>query len=273
MTAKELFDAGELTPAIAKIGDELKNDPGDIKRRTFLFEMLCLNGDLERASKQLDAISRGGAESEIAVQRYRSAIECEKLRRLTYTKGLTPGLPKKVPAYTQMHLDALNHIRENRIEEARGLLEQAADARPPVACMINGELFDEIRDADDVIGPFLEVFTMSNYSWVPWESVQSVTIPPPKHLRDLIWAPASVELDIGSLGEVFLPVLYTQSYMHADNQVKLGRMTDWRGDIEGLALAAGQRLLVAGDRDWPMLEIRQIECELAGNEQGPVDGE
>jgi protein involved in temperature-dependent protein secretion len=44
--------------------------------------------------------------------------------------------------------------------------------------------------------------------------------------------------------------------------VKLGRMTDWRSDVEGLALATGQRLLVTGDRDWPMLEIRDIQCEV-----------
>ena len=266
MTAKELFDKGDLTAAIAKVGDELKNDPADVQRRTFLFEMLCFAGDLERAAKQLDVISRGGAESELAVQRYRSAIECEKLRRLCFTQGLTPGLPKKVPPYTQMHLDALTHLRENRSAEARALLEQAADLTPTVTCMVNRELFDDIRDADDLMGPFLEVFTLNNYSWVPWEAVRSVAITPPKHLRDLIWTPATVELDIGALGEVFLPALYAQSYLHPDNQVKLGRATDWRGDVEGLTLAAGQRLLVTGDRDWPMLEIRELECEAPESE-------
>src|SRR5947208_1110634 len=82
MTAKELFDAGDLPAAIAKIGDELKNDPADTRRRIFLFEMLCLAGDLERATKQLDAIARGGTDSELAVQQYRGAVQCGKLRRL-----------------------------------------------------------------------------------------------------------------------------------------------------------------------------------------------
>src|SRR5215467_9142154 len=119
MTAKELFDAGDLTSAIAKTGDELKNNPADTGRRTFLFQMLCFAGDLERAAKQLDVLGRDSTESEIAVQRYRGAIECEKLRRLLFTQGLRPGLPKKVPPYTQMHLDAINRMRENHIDEAR----------------------------------------------------------------------------------------------------------------------------------------------------------
>src|SRR4051794_21135124 len=138
MTAKELFDKGDLTAAISKVGDDLKNDPADVRRRTFLFEMLCFAGDLERAAKQLDVIARSGAESELAVQPYRSALECEKLRRLCFTQGLTPGLPKKVPAYTQMHLDALTNLRENRVEEACELLEQAVEVTPSVSCMVNG---------------------------------------------------------------------------------------------------------------------------------------
>ena len=261
MNAKELFDAGDLSAAIGKVGDELRNDPADARRRSFLFELLCFAGDLERAAKQLDVLARGDTEAEIAVSRYRAALDAEKLRRALFTDGRRPGLPKDVPPYTEQHLAAIVHVREGRVEQARELLEQALETRPAVACNINGENFEDIRDADDLLAPFLEIFTVNNYSWVPWEAVKSITIEPPKSLRDLMWMPATVELHIGPLGEVFLPVLYAQSYLHADNQVKLGRVTDWRADIEGLALASGQKMLVAGDRDWPLLEIRELECE------------
>jgi protein involved in temperature-dependent protein secretion len=45
--------------------------------------------------------------------------------------------------------------------------------------------------------------------------------------------------------------------------VRLGRATNWRPDIQELALGLGQRLFAAGDRDFPMLEVRQIEFEHA----------
>src|SRR6266571_4683589 len=45
--------------------------------------------------------------------------------------------------------------------------------------------------------------------------------------RDLLWLPATLEAHPGPVGEVFLPVLYTGSHTHADERVKLGRMTDW----------------------------------------------
>jgi protein involved in temperature-dependent protein secretion len=48
------------------------------------------------------------------------------------------------------------------------------------------------------------------------------------------------------------------SYLHPDARVKLGRMTDWRPDVPGIAVASGQKLLAAGERDYPLLEVRSI---------------
>ncbi len=259
MTAKELLDAGDLSAAIAQVSAELREAPANTAKRTFLFELLCCAGELDRAAKQLDVIGTEGTDRELAVQPYRNALDGERKRRRAFSESLVPGLPKNVPGYTRLHLEAVNRIRERNFDEARALLEEAEAARPAVGGTINGEPFEDLKDADDLLGPFLEVITANNYSWIPWEAVRSVTIEQPKHLRDLVWLPAHVELDIGSLGEVFLPVMYESSYRHPDDRVKLGRMTDWQAGIEGLSLATGQKLLVAGDRDWPLLEVRQLE--------------
>ena len=109
------------------------------------------------------------------------------------------------------------------------------------------------------MGPFLEIISETKYCWLPWEAISSLSIEPPKNLRDLCWIPAKIELHIGTLGECYLPVLYNGTYSHPDDRVKLGRLTDWRDGVEGLALGVGQRLLIAGERDWPLLEVRQIE--------------
>ena len=57
MTARELYQAGKLDEAV---GAEcrLRNYPEDVKRRTFLFELLCFAGNFDRAEKQLDILSR-----------------------------------------------------------------------------------------------------------------------------------------------------------------------------------------------------------------------
>jgi type VI secretion system protein ImpE len=268
MKAKEFLDAGDLAAAIAQVGAELKAAPTDGPKRTLLFELLCCAGDLDRAVKQLDVIGAESSDRDLAVQPYRNVLEGERKRRRLFSEGLVPGLPKRVPDYTRLHLEAVNRIREGHYADARALLEEAEAARPPAAGTIDGEPFDDLKDADDLLGPFLEVITATNYSWIPWEAVRSVSMEAPRHLRDLVWLPARVELDIGSLGEVFLPVLYVNSYQHHDNRVKLGRMTDWQADTEGLSLASGQKLLMVGERDWPLLEIRQLAFEPSGGSDG-----
>jgi type VI secretion system protein ImpE len=264
MTVKEYLDAGELSEAICHINSELRADPQDLSKRTFLFELLCCAGDLDRAAKHLDLLTGGDSNRQIAIQAYRDVLEGEKKRRLLFAEGLVPGLPKRVPAYTDLHLQAIRRVGEGDYAAARTLLEEGEAVRSPVAGTINGEPFDDLRDADDILGPFLEVIVKDSYSWIPWEVVRSVSIQEPINLRDLIWIPAHVELAFGELGEVFLPVQYAGTYMHQNDQVKLGRVTEWRDDTEGLALASGQKLLTDGENDWPLLEIRQLEIEPSG---------
>jgi type VI secretion system protein ImpE len=261
MTVKELLDEGNLSAAVAQIGTDLRSAPTDAAKRTFLFELLCCAGDLDRAEKQLDVLASEGTDRDIAVQPYRNVLEGERKRRLLFSEGRVPGLPKRVPDYTRLHLEAVNCLREGHYEEARARLEESENARTPIPGTINGERFDDLNDADDVLGPFLEIITANNYSWIPWEAIRSVSIVAPQHLRDLVWIPARVELEIGPLGEVFLPVLYAGSYLHRDDRVKLGRMTDWRTDAAGLALASGQKLLATGENDWPLLHVRRLEVD------------
>lgn len=65
MNSKELFQAGRLADAIQALGAELRENPTDPRRRTFLFELLCFAGEYERAEKHLDVLSQGGKEAEL----------------------------------------------------------------------------------------------------------------------------------------------------------------------------------------------------------------
>jgi len=56
MDAGELFKAGRLAEAVAQQLQEVKAHPADQARRVFLFELLCFDGDLDRARRQADAI-------------------------------------------------------------------------------------------------------------------------------------------------------------------------------------------------------------------------
>ena len=74
---------------------------------------------------------------------------------------------------------------------------------------------------------FLRSLSTIKYVWLPFEQIKRLHIMTPKRLRDLLWVPATLEAHAGPVGEVFLPVLYPDSHRHADERVKLGRITDW----------------------------------------------
>jgi type VI secretion system protein ImpE len=264
MTSQELLQSGQLSAAIVRVTQEVKAKPADLRGRTFLFELLCFSGDLDRAGKQLDVLGQDSADSEIAVQRYRGLLQAERARRRLFSEGLRPRLIPETPTYAELHFQALNCIRQGQPGEARALLEEAEASRPALAGRLNSnQPFEDFKDCDDLVGPFLEAFIQSEYSWIPWEAVRSISIEPPKHSRDLIWIPAKIDLRAGVAGEVFLPVLYANSYLHPDEQVKLGRVTEWRSDVTELSLGLGQRLFAVGDHDFPMLEVREIGFEHA----------
>src|SRR5690606_2155784 len=53
MTAKQLFQAGQLNEAMKALAAEVRDNPTDPRRRTFLFELLCFAGEYDRAEKHL----------------------------------------------------------------------------------------------------------------------------------------------------------------------------------------------------------------------------
>ncbi|MFB3776381.1 MAG: type VI secretion system accessory protein TagJ [Bryobacteraceae bacterium] len=229
MNATELYKAGRLTEAVQALGAELRENPADAKRRTFLFELLSFAGEYDRALKQLDVLAQEGPQAEMGTLVYRGAIQAERQRQELFRSKAFP--------------------------------EPAADAAEANAGTINGTAFEFIEDADPRIGARLEVFAAGTYVWVPLAHVLSIEISPPQQLRDLLWTPAVVRLGPGmkgkDLGHVLLPVLAPFSYQHPDEAVRLGRQTVWM-DEEGEPIPYGQKAFLVDGEEFPLLEVREI---------------
>ena len=265
MRAKELLDAGHLSAAIEQLNQEVRAHPADSRLRTFLFELLCFAGDYERAERQLDVIGHQSAPAEVGVQVYRNILTAERNRRRLFSDGLLPDFLFEPAAYTPLHLEAISRLRDRQPAEANALLEQSAGVRLPRKGRLESQRFEDFRDADDQLGPFLEVIVNSSYVWLPFEQISHLAISAPKRLRDLLWIPAMLESHLGAVGEVFLPVLYAGSSDHDDDQVKLGRMTDWKTMRGGLVLGVGQRLFLIDGEEKPMLEVREVAFDAVGS--------
>ena len=104
-----------------------------------------------------------------------------------------------------------------------------------------------------------EMLAHGDYYWVPLEQIDTLTVSEPEFTRDLYFARARVEIRSGPAGDVFLPALYPDSHLHSDDQVKLGRSTDWTDPAQGPIRGAGQRTFLCDDDGISLLEWRQLK--------------
>jgi type VI secretion system protein ImpE len=262
MTPHELFQQGQLGAAIEALNQELKSHPTDAERRTFLFELLCFAGDYDRARKQLDVITQQSSGSEWATQVYGNILVAENKRSRLLTHSLAPEFLTDPPDYVHGLLDAVNRLREGNARKAHQVLQQVDQERPRLRGTANGRAFEDFRDCDDLFAPVLELIIVQDYVWVPLEKIRELEVAAPERPRDLIWSPVRIGLDDSSQRRGYLPNRYVGSAAHPDEQIKLGRMTDWLEDESGTVRGVGQRLFLAGDECLPVLEARAVQMQV-----------
>jgi type VI secretion system protein ImpE len=259
MHARELFDAGRLSAAIEQLNQDVRAHPADTQLRTFLFEALCFAGDYARAGRQLDTLRQLNPQLESGLDLYRDVLAAEQARLAVAGKDQLPVFLTEPPAFGSLYLAALHRVREGKVADARDLLLKAGESQPAVSGKLDGQPFSDFSDADPFLGPFLEVFFNQKYAWVPFVQIRRLAIEPPRRLRDLLWAQASLETTAGASSSVLLPVLYSGSFHHPDESVRLGRATDWENVGENLVRGRGQRMFLIDDGEKPMLECHQVE--------------
>lgn len=259
MTASDLFHACRLREAIDAQTAKVKSAPADQPARFFLFELFLFSGDLDRARKQLDVLRYDDTKHSAAVEQYRQALEAEAKRRAVMAGTAQPKALLTAPDHVRLRLEALPYLARGEHAEARRLLDEANAAVPSLTGTLNGQPFEGFYDADDRFGTVLEVIgTGGLYSWVPLEQVASITMNPPEAPRDVVFRPAQLVLTDGLEGDVFLPGLYPGSHEHADDEIKLGRATDWLGADDEVFRGAGGKLFQAGDRHVRLIEVMAL---------------
>jgi len=234
MSVQDLLSAGKLQEAVQSLGVEVRDHPDDSRRRTFLFELLCFAGEFGRAEKHLALLSDANPDAAMGALMYRSALSAER-KRLAFFEG--------------------KHFQ---------------DSPPPNkwrSGTLNGEPFKSIEDIDPRIGSRLEVFIAGEYVWLPFAHIGSLTMEPPRYLRDLLWASATITagpaMEGKEFGEVIMPVLYPSTATHKSDSVKLGRETDFVLAAEDpIEIPYGQKLFVLDeDRSVAILDIRSLQFD------------
>jgi type VI secretion system protein ImpE len=262
-TAGELFRAGNLADAITAANAEVRRKPGDLGSRVLLAELLVFAGNLERADTILDAAVQADPSASIVVAEFRQLLRADLARRQFARVGRVPEFLDEPTAPLRAAVAAQVAVRGGDTSEAVAQAAEAEALRPRVPGSLKregGEIaFDDFRDVDDLYAGFFEVLTTTGrYFWVPTERVASILFHPPKRPRDLVWRRATVSVNRGPDGEVYIPAIYDSADPNLLDNYRLGHGTDWTDDHAGPVRGIGQRVFLAGDDAYPIMEIAEL---------------
>ncbi|GJM43391.1 MAG: ImpE family protein [Gemmatimonadota bacterium] len=262
MSAQDLWKEGRLDEAVESQIAEVKAHPADPERRYLLFALVCFLGDLEKASRQLDAIGVQDERLQNGTLIYHNLLASEAERRRVHAGDGAPLIPEGDLPALAARVDAIQALGQGQGAAAAAKVAEAEATEPSADYQVDGKDVTGITDTDELLGPTLEIFAGSRYLLLPFDRIRSLDISEPRQLLDLLWAPAELEDLDGTVANVHLPALYADSHAGKPH-LQLGRSTEW-AEVDGVVRGRGQKVLALGtdgdpDSDRPLLSLRRIE--------------
>ena len=279
--AQDALRQGDVEACHAALVAAVKAEPGDARHRAFLAQLMMVEGQWDRAVKQLDVLGNLDATALDLVTDLKAGIEAEQVRAEVMAGKRTPAIFGQPAEWIAQMVEALRLDAQGQPEQAHALREEAFAAAPASPGDADGARFDWLSDADQRFGPVLEAVMNGEYHWIPFDAIATLSLEPPRDLRDLVFTVGIVTLANGGEWPIMVPTRYpgSDTSSGADPAHALARRTDW-DVLHGEHYAGtGQRMLATSETDLPLLDLRAItfdraaEAEAAKAAAAPADGE
>jgi type VI secretion system protein ImpE len=256
--AEQSLRDGDPHTALKLLQEEVRAKSADPKLRVFLFQLLAVLGQWERALNQLEVAANLDPAALAMAQTYREGVRCEVLRGQVFEGNKAPmvfGEPEPWLAYL---IESLLLEGRGQAQEADAMRVRAFDEAPASAGTIDGRAFEWIADADMRLGPVLEAVINGRYYWVPFNRLTRISIEAPADLRDVVWTPAHLLLENGGEAYALVPTRYAGTEMHEDGGLLLARITRWDERRPGVFCGVGQRVLSTDAGEVSLMDVREI---------------
>ncbi len=259
--ADALWRGGDIDGARAALVARVKAAPADVPTRMFLFQLMALTGDWDKARTQLDTLARLSPAAQMLAVAYGQAIEAERQRAAALAgEGEVPVLARGGDWIDGLAA-AIGLRARGDIAGASAHRDAALDRAPDTAGTlsaigIDGEVaFEWIADADPFFGPALEAIVGGRWGLLPFDAIEVLTSAGASDLRDTVWFPVEVRLRAGGSVAAMLPARYPGSHAAADVAHRMGTRTDWDDDGRGI----GQRVLMtSGGEEFGLTALRRL---------------
>ena len=257
---------------------KIRANPRDAGQRLALCHLLAVRGDWQRAEDQLKRAAEIDAAFSPVSAACSMALVGERHRSEFWGGGRAPILLLEAEEWIEQ-LIAAAALPLALADEAAALRESARQSAPaihgtlccaghldahtvqtPYGENVEQHDFAWLCDGDARIGAVLELFTPAGYGWLPLSQVQRIRFSRPRHLVDLLWAPAEIKLRKSRSLNGLVPILYPGKLDGLDDMSALGHRTEWRQlNGEDQYAGIGQRTLISDSGDHSLRDIRLIE--------------
>lgn len=260
---------GDPVAALGELQDRVRDNPADAKLRVFLFQLLCLLGQWDRALNQLKVACELDPIALAMAQMYGEAVRCEAMRREVFEGRKSPMVLGEPEQWLALLIESMLLAGRGQRAQSQELRARAFDDAEASSGTIGGRPFAWIADADSRLGPVLEAVINGRYYWVPFSRLSTIAIDAPEDLRDMVWMPAHFRFENGGESVALIPTRYPGSESSSDGLIVLGRKTVWDEVSENTYHGLGQRIIATDAGDTPLMDIRAIAINSGA---GPTNG-
>jgi len=252
--------AGSFADELLRVQQEIRAKPADEKLRTYLFQLLVVQGSWQRALEQLQVCAQLSAKALPMAHMYREAIRSELFRADVFSGKRGPQVLGDPPAWVGTLIESLQRLAAGDAKAAASLRAAAFDEAPASSGSIDEKSdFEWIADADSRLGPVLECIVNGQYYWIPFFRIRTLRIDAPADLRDIVWASANLALENGGEHIVLIPTRYPGTESSTDDTLKLARRTEWKEVGEDAFVGLGQRMFATDSTEVALLDVRRID--------------
>lgn len=264
MDAQVSLSQGKPEETLLQLQATVRSDPSNVKHRVFLFQLLAVMGQWDRALTQLNVAGELDASTLAMVQTYREALLCEGLRAEVFAGKRSPVVFGEPEQWIALLLESLSLMADGHYAKSQDVRNQAFELAPATSGIIgdpsgpDSETFEWIADADARMGPVLEAIINGRYYWVPFHRIQSINIEVPEDVRDMVWMPAYFTWANGGETVGLIPTRYPGSEASEDKLIRLAQKTIWQELDNGVYQGMGQRMLATDVGEYPLMDLRLI---------------
>ena len=142
MTAEDCLKQGDIKGALKLLQEQIKKKPDNAELRVFLFQLLSVMGQWDRALTQLDVVADLDDGTLAMVSMYRQVIACERIREQVFSGKKEPIIFGKPNEWVALLIQALKLTAQGENTKSQQLRIRAFDAAEITSGLINEQAFE-----------------------------------------------------------------------------------------------------------------------------------